>query len=218
MAEVAPGRVRFSSEAPALVLETNEAAGVAVRLGNGSATLSSSAGGWGEVARPKRAALTEWEGHAARRVTVPVLIDGWRTRSSVEAACTTLERLGRALPGEAGTPVVKVAGNVPRADLEYVIDGIEWGPALWVGRVRVRQEVTVTLLEYVPGADLVVKATPLGGKPRLYRVRKGDNLKRIAAKLLGNANRWREIATLNRRRGWRLPASMVGKNLKVPPR
>lgn len=34
-------------------------------------------------------------------------------------------------------------------------------------------------------------------RPRLYTVRAGDTLSRIAERELGNANRWREIATLN---------------------
>jgi LysM repeat protein len=40
--------------------------------------------------------------------------------------------------------------------------------------------------------------TPMQPRPRLYTVRAGDTLSRIAQRELGNANRWREIATLNR--------------------
>jgi LysM repeat protein len=40
--------------------------------------------------------------------------------------------------------------------------------------------------------------TPMQPRPRLYTVRSGDTLSRIAQRELGDANRWREIARLNR--------------------
>jgi hypothetical protein len=161
---IPPGSVRIVSTDPAVVVET--VGEVAVRLGDAPPTLSGGSGGWAEVARPKRSSLTEWQGHTARRLSVPVLIDGWRAQASVEQIIARLARLARAEHGAGRPPIVRLQGNVPRSDLRWVIDEIEWGEAVWVGEVRVRQAAALTLLEYDPGRLLVTRATPLGGKPR----------------------------------------------------
>ena len=51
----------------------------------------------------------------------------------------------------------------------------------------------------VPGQVLVLPgATPMHPPPRLYTVRSGDSLSRIAQEQLGDASRWPEIFDLNR--------------------
>jgi nucleoid-associated protein YgaU len=59
-------------------------------------------------------------------------------------------------------------------------------------KIRHRDHITPGQVFTLPGD------TPIKPRPRLYKVRAGDTLSRIAKQQLGNANRWREIATLNR--------------------
>jgi nucleoid-associated protein YgaU len=50
-----------------------------------------------------------------------------------------------------------------------------------------------------------------------YKVKHGDTLKSIAAKFLGNSNKWEVIAKANKGlRGWQIPRSFIGKTIKVP--
>jgi nucleoid-associated protein YgaU len=58
--------------------------------------------------------------------------------------------------------------------------------------IRHRDRITVGQVFTLPGA------TPMQPRPRLYKVKRGDTLSKIAERELGNANRWREIFTLNR--------------------
>jgi nucleoid-associated protein YgaU len=59
-------------------------------------------------------------------------------------------------------------------------------------KIRHRDRLTLGQVLTLPGA------TPIKPRPELYKVRKGDTLSGIAAKKLGDANRWPEIARLNR--------------------
>ncbi len=52
--------------------------------------------------------------------------------------------------------------------------------------------------EIRPGQELTLPTDHPESPPRLYTVRRGDTLSKIAERELGNANRWREIFELNR--------------------
>jgi nucleoid-associated protein YgaU len=73
-------------------------------------------------------------------------------------------------------------------------DANRW-PEIFVlnrAQIRHRDRITVGQVLTLPGA------TPIQPRPRLYKVRRGDTLSKIAEQQLGDANRWREIFTLNR--------------------
>jgi nucleoid-associated protein YgaU len=104
-----------------------------------------------------------------------------------------------------------------------VIASIEWGDCIRdrASGARLRQEVTLKLLEYreeqaiaqLPRAKATAKSS------QKYKVKKGDNLKKIATKLLGKSSRWPQIVKANKgMRGWKLGAKWVGKTIVVPPK
>jgi nucleoid-associated protein YgaU len=69
-----------------------------------------------------------------------------------------------------------------------------WPEIFVLNRAKIRHRDRLT-----PGQVLTLPGTtPIKPRPELYKVRKGDTLSGIAAKKLGDANRWPEIARLNR--------------------
>jgi nucleoid-associated protein YgaU len=69
-----------------------------------------------------------------------------------------------------------------------------WPEIFVLNRAKIRHRDLLT-----PGQVLTLPgATPVTPKPELYKVKKGDTLSLIAEKKLGDANRWPEIARLNR--------------------
>lgn len=188
--------------------------------GDGAPSVQSGYGGWTVVDRPRRKGLTQWTGIAPLRLAVPLLLDGLADARSVERDCETLEALARRSAGAPRPPILRVRGAVPHASLAWVVDtdGLAWGDALYdLGGFRVRQAVTVTLLEYVAPDQVDVDndaGAPSPAKARSYTVKAGDTLSRIAATRLGDYKRWQELATLN---GIRDPdAIKPGQTIRLP--
>lgn len=209
---------------------------VEVELGEGAWTPSAPPG-WEEVGRPRDISLTEWSGRSPLRVAGPFMIDGWQERRSVEADCRNLERMYGMMAGSPEPPLVlfDAGGSVPHDHtnspfLEYVIENVEWGDYLGEVDRRLRQEGIITFLQYVEDERLAKQSAAQrnrrrnrkhkkgkgkkGARQKTYTVRAGDTLTSIAARQLGNANRWREIAKLNNIRD---PRSIrPGQVLKLP--
>lgn len=200
-------------------------------LGDGSTRVDEDAG-WTVVSRPKRVGVTEWTGTAPTSIVVPSLLDGFTNDRSVESDITYLRSIMRA--PVAGQPtLVRLDGPLPLNHLIWFVGGLTWGDEVRRDDGhRTRAFVEITFTEYVV-ADLIVgspkspaeKAQERAGVPaggpaggaggnRTYTVRSGDTLATIAAKQLGSANRWREIANLN---GIRDPKRLkVGSTLRLP--
>lgn len=209
-----------------------------VLLGAARPDVSSGYGGWNEVERPRKSTVTTWAGSPARRMSLTLLFDNWTAGESIELDIRRLERL--ALPRSGGQPpTVKVSapgGIIPPfyEGKDWVIDALSWGDALAnVHGNRVRQAVTVTLLEYIgddlvkavksPAKDRRDKAHKKSGKNHKKGAKKkrasskgkhkpkkkaaafaatavvydGEDLLSVAARELGDASRWHEIADLN---------------------
>lgn len=214
-----PGSVTFFTTAPSL--------SVTVRMGNDEPKLSGGYGGWEVVPRPRRLGLTVWRGRNPFGLDIPILFDDFSGDGSVEQDISKLERM--ALPPKAleEPPVVRIRGPVPRSNLLWVIADITWGASTSTVTAsgRVRQEATVHLLRYF-AEDTVQLQTAAqksrdankpkkksGGK-KMLAVTAGDSLSSIAARELGDASRWGEIADLN---GIRDPRSItIGTILRMP--
>lgn len=203
---------------------------VTALLGDGYPT-ESAPSGWGIVARPKRKGLTTWAGQDPATLTVPILLDGYADNRSVERDINTLRSMMRFRTKRGETPLVKIAGPVPRTRNEWVLADIQYGEEIRRqkdGR-RVRAFMQLTFLEYVPGDVMVKDKSPAKaaqdrqktkkGEPskasgKTYRIKSGDTLSRIAVRFLGDAGRWREIARLNNIRDPR--RLKVGAKIRIP--
>jgi hypothetical protein len=219
-----PGQIEFVSNPPRLHL--------VAWLGQEPPTVTGGYGGWEKIARPRRLAITRWSGREPYQMSVPIVIDGFAENESIEVEISRLERMALPHPNPGGEPpLIKINGPVPHDDLIWVIDSILWASS-WRRRRdghRIRQEATVNLIDYVAEDVLGKKNAAARARERAVRgeaknvagyrtyvVKKGDTLPRIAAKQLGDANRWREIARINNIRD---PYHLkVGTRLKIPAR
>ena len=148
------GRVRLT--APAL------RATVTAWMTEESPRITSGYGGWEEVARPRRVALTLWRGRSPYRMTLPLLLDAWDTQrdEDVEADVRVLERMARPAGEGLDPPTVRAEGALPRgSQVEWVVESLEWGESLTRGDGRrVRQAVTVGLLEKIDDVLVVERS------------------------------------------------------------
>jgi LysM repeat protein len=190
---------------------------------------SGGVGGWIRDPRPPQIDGVEYPGGPPFEIPLQLRWDGYPD-VSVERPIAILKAWATAAPG-AQPPV-----------LQLLYGG--WDTYRWIindltfnsekrrsDSARVQVDVTVTLLEHigvgdVPGGpgdsvrrnafapDVLPSGTPAAVTQRSYTVRKGDTLSAIAARLLGKASRWRDIASLN---GIRDPSHLqVGQKLKIP--
>jgi hypothetical protein len=213
---------------------------VVAALGDGPPTLSGE-GGWEVVKRPKWVGFTNWEGIDPYTLDIPLLFDGFARDVSVERDLGLMQMMMRpAVTPSTRPPIIRAVGPVPMTHLRWVITNIEWGDCVRrADGARTRQFVTLHLLQFIPPDVMVagtsspaeaaqVRATSSGGvtsattpapatpapSAATYTVRSGDTLSAIAARVLGNANRWQEIANLNSIRDPR--ALRVGQVLRLP--
>jgi hypothetical protein len=121
-----------------------------VRLGPEAPIVTGGYGGWDMVERPRRVAMTQWNGREPIQMDVPIVFDGFKRNDGQEINIATLERM--ALPHGGGEPPkVKIIGSaMPHSDLEWVINGITWGEQIRNrDGLRVRQEGVVSLISYI---------------------------------------------------------------------
>lgn len=201
-------------------------------------------GGWSKIARPRRKALTEWNGRDPVSLEWDFLIDNLLDGRGlpVERDCRALERIAGLDAGDPEPPLVTVASDPPAlmphglhraAHVKWFIEELSWdeeGTIYNRSGNRVRATGRLVLTQYVEDEHLEElspvqrikkrKASSKKGKKgkssraKTYTVKRGDTLSAIAARKLGKASRWREIAKLN---GIRDPRRLkVGKVLKLP--
>jgi hypothetical protein len=229
---------------------------VQARLGEDAPTVDTGFGGWDSVERPRRKPITSWKGQPQLQLTLPLLLDGWSTGTSVLGQVKQLRTMGQpsATDGEPPQLKLKAQGDaVPFLDRTWVVNDIQWGEALADERGNlVRQALTLVLLEYVQdrylaqrsaanrrrsahrpkkrGAKskrMVAKRSAKGRRKGTHALLQaaaassadadfgtGEDLVTIAARELGDADRWMEIAELN---GLRDPRAISpGQVLRLP--
>jgi hypothetical protein len=192
----------------------------------GSAGMVITGGGpdWEEVKIPRGDPYSQWVGRSLYTATLDILFDGWKRKPrSVEPELKTLDQLATRMPGSVSPPALRMWGPIPKWGVPWVITSIDYGDLIRDRKTghRLRQACAVHLLEYRSEESLAV-ARRAAAKPRpaqKYKVKQGDTLKSIAAKFLGNSNKWQVIEKANRgMRGWHIPRSFVGRTILVPPK
>jgi hypothetical protein len=162
-------------------------------------------GGWEIVDRPRKTALTQWDGRDPFRMDIPILFDGLTEERGQELSISILSRMALPPDGSSGNPpLIRVTGAVPRTDVTWVIEAIQWGDnVIWShirgSSVRLRQDAVVKLLQYVKEDRIVNRGgrSSQGNRPRTYAVHEGDTLRIISAKVYGDYTRWNNIAIAN---------------------
>jgi len=185
-------------------------------------TLSGGYGGFRVADRPRKSSLTIWQGRQPFQLTVPMLLSD--RGSSIRDEIHNLDVISSGT-SKGAPPYVKVDGAVPvpvHAGELWVIQDVQWGAIVRRrDRVVIRQDVTVTLLEYVSDATLEASTessrTP-GGKTiiRRYTVKKGDTLGSIAARQLGDQKRWVDVAAVNGFRSSNDLKKFIGRKIRLP--
>jgi nucleoid-associated protein YgaU len=201
-------------------------------------------GGWSRVARPQKGALTEWVGRDALSVEVEFLVDNFGSgdnipgtldqdqNAEVETAAQVLDELAGVEAGDPEPPLLKVLGNptgiIPHdysraSQNKWFIETLSWDKDL--ARYnndgnRTRCGGTMVLTVYRADDRLSRRAargkSSKGSKKKTYTVKKGDSLRKIAARkdIYGDASKWKKIATANKIRD---PKHLrIGQKLKIP--
>jgi hypothetical protein len=246
-ASIPVGWVRISTTDPPMR--------VTARLSQEQPQVTAGYGGWEEVARPRRSPLTTWKASPGLRMSLPILLDNWTKGLSIEKQIGDIALMARPVASDGEPPQVKIAargGAIPYQNRTWVVDSIDWGDALMnASGNRVRQQATLSLLEYVEDVYLQersaanrqrskAKQNTGKGAPKKRTSSKGgatssskksvslaktgllsghpfgsgENLARVAARELGDCDRWPEIAALNNLRDPR--AVPYGKVIRLP--
>lgn len=132
-------------------------------LGTDGAKPTGGYGGWDLVDRPRRLALTQWNGRNPLSMDVSILFDGYADDNSIEEDCAKLEAM--AFNDDFNPPpIVQVTGDaVPHQLQKWVITNISWGGMIRRQRdgERLRQEATVSIVRYVAADKLQLRAADL---------------------------------------------------------
>lgn len=195
---------------------------VTAMLGEAGGQITGGYGAWQQANVPRSDPLTQWTGRNLITQDLAIVLDGWSKNRSVEGDITKLEALATRRPATLTPPVIRLIGGVPRPGLKWVINGMDYGDYLRNGKTgaRIRQAFVLHLMEYVEDTTLIAlpKAAAQPTQKRKYKVKRGDDLKKLATKFLGKSSHWQDIAKLNKGlRGWKIPASFIGKTILIPP-
>lgn len=162
------------------------------------------ASGYAIVDVPRARGFTRWEGDSPLTASLPLLLDGWADGIGVERDRDRLIKLAHAKHEDDPPPDFRVRGPVPLGGERVVCTGLSWGASLrgHNGQLQ-RQALTFQIMQFMPAERLKIKKRKRADRPNRYTVKKGDTLKRIAAKLKPHADGHevaeyaREIGKLN---------------------
>ncbi len=98
-----------------------------------------------------------------------------------------------------------------------IIEGIRLAnPVLSRGGFREGTKLVIPPLEVVENTPVEVYANTTAGRERVYIVRPGDTLSKIAARKYGNSNKWRAIYNANKDKLSKPSALQSGMTIRLP--
>jgi hypothetical protein len=207
-------------------------------FGDGSPTVTDGYGGWQVTARPKDVGIVEWIGRNPMQIEIPFLIDNWLDDPSdnpgieTERQVSNLESLC-GIGGHAMPPPCLVHGNgviphdeaIAKGANRWVVENVSWDREREFRSPKSQRRIqcggTITIRQYIVSTDFLAqfsKYQRAGSKKphKPYLVKKGDTLHKIAAKVYGDARKWKKIAEANNIRDSRSLKAKVGKRIRIP--
>jgi len=170
------------------VYSTDPVRSVTCWLGPDRPDVTSGYGGWDEIVRPRRPPITTWKAPPALHMSLSLLLDNWATGVSIEDQVAALEDMAKPTARDGEPPLVRfqAKGNaVPHQRSVWVIGELTWGDALMnEDGNRVRQQVTLTLYEYV--GDVYLTETSAAQKRRIEAVQT-SGVRQAEAKIIASA-------------------------------
>jgi hypothetical protein len=195
-------------------------------LGKKKPTFSGGIAQWNEVRRPRRRAMTEFDGETLLKYSFDVKLDAF-PEGNVEPLIGQIMGWAAIMDLPYQPTLLTVRGPIVYPQVTYFLskcdqldESMEFNSA---GRIC-RQFLDLEITEY-RAPDLVIQTPPpaqaaqeranvAASAERTHTVAKGETLWGIATAMLGKGQRWGEIATLNNIRDPR--TLKVGQVLKVP--
>lgn len=141
------------------------------RLSEDEPEVGDGLGGWDITDRPQQVAMTTWKGNAPYSLSLPILLDGFADDVDIESQIAVLYDVARGRDTEPGSVQISGIPGLPVDD--WVITGIDVGDAIRrdTDFKRVRQKLTLAMLEYNPPSWESVKKSALqGAKSRTHFV------------------------------------------------
>lgn len=188
-----------------------------ILLGDGTPQVTQGYSKYEEIARPKRTTAIDYVGKDVFKMTIPCVFDGWIANRNVEQACRNLEALAVSRGGRGNPPQsFQIHGPVPHTDLDWYIESISWGDAIYSGNVRLRQLFNLSVIQKMD-VPYVLNNDTKQGKFKGYKivVAKEGDLRTTAMLTMGDPLLWRRITDLKGKkfRDWRIPRNT---RVKVP--
>jgi hypothetical protein len=171
---------------------------------------SGGVGGWQSTDRARQRPSKWWGSQPGDTLSWDLTIDLYAIGGpSVERRLVVLREMGLAR-GDDDPPTIKITGDVwPRdAGMTWVMQNVTLGARqLGAGGAIIQQQVTVDLERFDPTPTIAGvgprSARGSGGKKkrrnRTVRSRQNDTVRAIALRELGNATRWRDVRTWNKK-------------------
>lgn len=206
-----------------LIITTDNRFQVSAMPGPNPAKITDGFGGWQLISRPRRVAFTQFQGRNPFSMQINLMFDGYADGKSQENSLKTLTWMAIPPQGSRDPRKVRLFGPAlpyPSSG-EWVINGIEYGDnVIWdeLGRFRLRQDVTITLIRHVDSDAIKLEEANPGlsvPKSQIITTKAGDTVRTLAAFFYGDSTLWHTIADAN---GIRDPAYAIKPQtrLRIP--